>query len=291
MSLEKRHNASYDQMPDLDRMWQWATETIEAKEISPERFRGLYDGAIIDRDLEYVRRRKDEIKKEETPESKQSKKIATVFEAIVHEGIERFGWLGPDATAIRSSEYDDLKGVDGIVRFRHEGEGDAHLGLAMDVTFGSQIKKKMDRTKEDIDKGHLAEVKYFISGNEGNGDHPEYMGRLQVPRVVVGLNAPLIKELAELWMNSGNNEKIASHDAQKLFAEEIRAQLHFWADYAKQTGKMYIAGVYKRAAMMLEHNMKLKEQEKEQHEKKSFSENLKEDRVYKTIQEYLKGAH
>lgn len=155
MSLEKQRGANREQIHDLDRMWQWAVETIEAKQISPERFRGFYDGAMIDRDLAYVKRRKDEIKKGETRESEESKKLATIFEAIVHEGIERFGWLGPDATAIRTSEYDDLKGVDGIARFRREGESDAHLGLAMDVTFGSEIQKKMDRTKEDIDNGHL----------------------------------------------------------------------------------------------------------------------------------------
>ena len=108
---------------------------------------------------------------------------------------------------------------------------------------------------------------------------------------MVGPNAPLIKELAELWMNSGNNEKIASHDAQKLFAEEIRAQLIFWADYAKQTGKMYIAGVYKRAALMLEHNLKVKEQQKEQHTQEPIPQNLQEDRVFKTIQDYLKEIH
>lgn len=289
MSLEKQRGASHEQTSDLDRMWQWATETIEAKQISPERFRGFYDGAMIDRDLAYVRRRKDEIKKAETPKSEESKKLATIFEAIIHEGIDRFGWLGPDASSIRSSEYDDLKGVDGIARFRREGEGDAHLGLAMDVTFGSEIQKKMDRTKEDIDKGHLAEIKYFISpSDDEGGEHPEYMGKLQVPRVVVGFNAPVVRELAELWMGSGNNEKITSHMVQELLVEEILTQLTYWADYAKQTGKPFIAAVYRRTAVMLEHNLKLKEQQKQQGEKKPLPQNLKEDRVHKAIQDYLK---
>ncbi|MEK7082717.1 MAG: hypothetical protein AAB972_00975 [Patescibacteria group bacterium] len=290
MNPEKQHNTRREQTADLDRMWQWATETIEAKQISPERFRGFYDGDMIDRDLAYVRRRKEEIKKGETPESEESKKLATIFEAIVHEGIERFGWLGPDASSIRSSEYDDLKGVDGIVRFRHEGEGDAHLGLAMDVTYGSEIKKKMDRTKEDIDNGHLAEITYFISPADEGSERPEYMGKLQVPRVVVGLNAPVVRELAELWMHSGNNEKIASHMAQELLAGEILAQLTYWADYAKQTGKTYIAAIYRRAAVMLERNLKLKKQQSKRDEKQSIPQHLKEDRVYKTIQEYLEEA-
>ncbi|MEK9195043.1 MAG: hypothetical protein AAB975_01600, partial [Patescibacteria group bacterium] len=276
MNHERQHVARHEQTADLDRMWQWATETIEAKQISPERFRGFYDGDMIDRDLAYVRRRKEEIKKTETRESEESKKLATIFEAIVHEGIERFGWLGPDALSIRSSEYDDLKGVDGIVRFRHEGEGDAHLGLAMDVTYGSEIKKKMDRTKEDIDrgKGHLAEIKYFISPSEEGSEHSEYMGKLQAPRVVVGFNAPMVRELAELWMHSGNNEKIASHMAQELLAGEILAQLTYWADYAKQTRKTYIAAVYRRAAVMLERNLKLKEQQSKRDEKQSIPQHL-----------------
>jgi hypothetical protein len=46
--------------------------------------------------------------------------------------------------------------------------------------------------------------------------------------------------------------------------------------------------IYRRAAAMLEHNLKLKEQQKQGDGKKSISQNLKEDRVYKTIQGYLK---
>ena len=51
-------------------------------------------------------------------------------------------WLGPEATAIKSSRYDDIKnGVDNIVEFHKEEDfSSSHLALAIDETFSHDVE-------------------------------------------------------------------------------------------------------------------------------------------------------
>ena len=142
-----------EQMDIYNKAYERAQAVLEKERIDPEKFRD-YDKDMIARDKEYVLKREAQFKMRATPESQKTKKIATVLEAIIHEQTELSDWLGPDASTVSTSRYDDIaNGTDTIVRFQREDEADAHLGLAIDVTFSPDIREKLDGVKEDIKHG------------------------------------------------------------------------------------------------------------------------------------------
>lgn len=279
---------------DREGAWRKAKEALAKKEISLEEFRGLYDAAMIDRDTAYVRQRESEIARAQSREQESSKQLADIFEAIVYEQVEEGHWLGSDASTIRSSRFDDLKnGVDSVVRFRRGGEGDAYMGLAIDVTFGSDIQKKMEHVLEEIERGDLAEVKYVSAGGDEKGANAEFTGRMHVPRVVVGFNGPLVEELAGLWMDKTRTRELASHPAQMLLIEEIRQQLEVLAAYAEKKEKKQIAAVYRRNLEVLSRSVAGKNapQTSGRQNTPQIPERLLKDRVYTWIKNYMEDLN
>lgn len=123
---------------DTDRAYQKAEKMLRRAAIKPSDFRGKqgYDTTKIESDENEVERREEEFEKRNTPEQKEIKKLATIFETIIYEHAEQSDWLGPDAFTIKTSRFDDLEnGVDTVVEFPESETAATYLALAIDVTF------------------------------------------------------------------------------------------------------------------------------------------------------------
>lgn len=233
----------------LGRAYERAEKALQQDVIDMEQFEDLYGQKQVERDRAYVEDRKTRFERDNSPEEKDRKRLATIFEAIMHEQIELSDWLGPEAHTVKTCEFDDIaNGVDEIVEVRKEEEGPTRLALAIDVTFNAQVERKMQRIcDEDIGKERLARVKYFYSEEE-----PDFRGELSnVPRVVVGIGREAVRELAELWMQ-GEKQALARHPVQWAILEEIQLQVHAFRDYAAAQDKSIAARAYERAARIVD---------------------------------------
>ena len=89
------------------------------------------------------------------------------------------------------------------------------MALAIDETFSHDVDEKFKRIKEEIKRGELTQIKYFIS------ERLNIRGELsKIPRVVIGIDAKQQKEIGELWLEK-NNKDLAKHSTQFIILEEI----------------------------------------------------------------------
>lgn len=232
--------------------------------IRMDNFSDLYGAEVIKRDKERVAQLRKifaDLGRADSPEKKDNKKRAQIFEALLTQMIELENWLGQEAETIVPSEFDDFEnGVDLMVEFQSKG-GFKHLALSIDATTHiPSIEEKLERIKGDIEHGHLTTIKYFIS------EKANLRGELkEVPRVVIGAEAGTIKELSGLWLKTlkakqkkqelekslgqaANNDsefiklkkeirtlqtQMAEHRIQFQILEEIKMQLECFIKLAK----------------------------------------------------------
>lgn len=164
------------------------------------------------------------------PALKESKEFAAALEALIMINAELCNWFGSDARTIRVSEYDDIKnGVDFIIRFP---DG---VTIAVDVTASErQLGKKFDRIRDEIDRGELAEIKYFYD------EDADERGTLKnIPRVIIAADGRTIGELGELWLKNKNEKErkegkkdLERHFIQIQMLKEIELQLEAFIGYA-----------------------------------------------------------
>lgn len=198
-----------------------AAGKLEQDRVKTSDFIGMYKDQVED-DENYVTKRKLEFEAEATPENRKNKKLATILEAIINEQIELSDWLGPEAESMAATDYDDIKnGVDSIIEFREGEISGRHLALAIDASYSTELSKKLDRIKREIEEGLLTEVKYFYS------DQLDFRGRLEkIPRVVVGAERNRLTNLIFTWLESHWMETIPLDQQKKLIKEEgLKEQL------------------------------------------------------------------
>jgi hypothetical protein len=215
------------------------SETMEEDVIQMDNFADLYGAGAVAEDQAYVAKMQGIFAENNNPEQEEFRRMAIIFEGIFHEQAELAEWLGPDAATIKTSPYDDIKnGVDSIAEFR-EGEATAsHLGLAIDVTTTTNLKKKMARIKHEIERGEMAKIKYFQSDSMG------IRGELsRVPRVVIGADRETVRALAELWLGK-KKDALAAHPLQFQILEEISRQLEVYRQYAEEKNQPELARAY-----------------------------------------------
>lgn len=225
----------------IDQMSAKAERVIRKDEIRPDEFSYLYGKENVENDMKYVSDMEAKFENQASPEQKRARRLAEVFEAVVHEQGELSEWFGPDAETIKTSRFDDIKnGVDNIVEFREKNRSASHVAFAIDVTFSNEMDKKFDRIRKEIDDGELAKVKYFYS---------EYLGirgeLTKIPRFVVGAESKTVKEIGELWIE-GKKKELGNHWVQFQILEEIIEQADAFAEYADRYGKHDVAEAYRR---------------------------------------------
>lgn len=287
-SFEYRRREKEEESFPFDEAYLRANKILKEQEIQPAEFYDVINPDEIESDLAYVRRMEHEYEKRETPEEKESHKLSDILEAVMHQEIELSDWLGPDTETIRPSRFDDIKnGVDSVIRIRKGGSEDTRLALGIDVTFSKySLEKKMKRILREIDSGELAEVKYYSEEDE-ESEKPRHVAHLRVPRIAVGFNAPVIRELGGIWMDKTRKKDLARHPVQHLLADEIMMQLKVLGDYAEQKGKPSIAAAYRKALTELTSSVRKKATGKVEGISETLPAHLTGDRVYVWLKSYM----
>lgn len=219
----------------------------EGERIQLDDFKDLYGEKNVSEDQEYVKKMESIFIKEAGPEQENTKKLAAIFEEIIHEQVELSDWLGPDVCTIKPSRYDDIKnGVDSIAELQESEHTASYLALAIDATFSSEIEKKLYRIKKEIESGELAKIKYFAS------DHMNFRGEIaMIPRVIIGAEAKTIKNLSELWLE-GKNKDLGSHKIQFQIIEEMLIQFGAYKRYAEKVNQPEIASIYSKVSKLVQ---------------------------------------
>ncbi|MDI6820849.1 MAG: hypothetical protein QMD65_01580 [Patescibacteria group bacterium] len=239
---------------DIDQAYKEANRLFKKDAIKISNFSDLYGQNIISEDAAYVKKMEELFVKNNLPEQERIKKLAVIFEALIHYNVELNDWFGPNAFTIKTSRYDDIKnGIDDIVEFEESETTVSHLALAIDVTFSPEEKQKtFERIKKEIESGELAKVKYFQS------DHINIRGELiKIPRVVIGADTKTIKRLGIAWLEK-DNKTLGNDPIQLQILEEILIQLEVFRAYAERVKKLEIAEIYEKTHAMIQkiHNEK-----------------------------------
>ena len=274
INIQERENEKMN----LEAVYKRAVEFLDEERIDPSKdFKGLYSDEMIKKDSDYVEKRQQKFKADDTPEKIEMKKYATVFEAIIHDEIDMNGWMGMYATAKKASWYDDLKnGLDEIIEFEQtEISPSAHLALAVDITFSKDISKKMNEIADRIKSGDVGVIKYLLTDT--------YRGEIKnVPRAVIGVDMKNLQEIIKLWVDN-KKKSLAQHRVKFMILSQIKMQLNSFAQYADKVSQPVIANSFNRVLKIME-NIWDEELKKCPDENRNF--NFEEDRVFSAIKNY-----
>ena len=183
----------------------------------------------------------------ENPQRLLSKKMAEVFEAVVLEESELSGWLGENATTLKTTDYDDFENyIDMIAEWHKPGEGTQVLALGVDATFGTgALLEKFQGIRKGIESDTLASIRYF---KDTRGD---FVGtRNNVPRTVIGVSQPVVEELGNLWVN-GKKKELAEHPVQRVILVQMRTQLESQLKFAQRLGQTGVADAITNALSVI----------------------------------------
>ena len=244
MPMSRQEVNAIDREVVIKKAYERARTYVHETEIQPEQFRDLYGKDVVDDDTAYVAEMEEKFTHEGEPS--EVKKLATIFEALLHERIAYGKWLGSESSSQKTSRYDDIfNGVDEVVETEVHEAATSYLGLTLDATLGS-ADAKFKRIKREIDAGELSKVKYFRS-KKG-----EFRGELsRVPRVVIATDAKTVLELATLWLNK-DYKTLNEHPFQHQMLEEILLQLGHFETYARERGDTAIATTFARSRAVIE---------------------------------------
>ena len=188
-------------------------ETILAESaIDMDAFIDPYGAENVQRDKDYIQ------KVERSPQFIPPSEDALLLEAVMADQIELSDWMGPETFTQKTSRFDDIvNGTDLIAELK---EHRAHLGLAINVTFGaSQIGRKLSKIRGHLLDNRMGTIKYFLSENS------DFQGRLmRIPQIVVGVEEKIVRELGVAWITK-QHKILAEHPIQKLIITEIVSQL------------------------------------------------------------------
>ncbi len=157
----------------------------------------------VAKDLADLNQRKQDFANKEVADIKtknkleRAKKVATLTEQAVVEGVTKLLWFGENVTMQRASEFDDIKrGVDDILEIKKEDEDSTFMGLGIDVTFrglySEQFKEKFFKLLQSIKDGHKTKVKY-AKNHKG-----ELMKEFAIPKMVLYFSVEDVKDMIDI---------------------------------------------------------------------------------------------
>ncbi|MBL7045512.1 MAG: hypothetical protein ISR99_00560 [Parcubacteria group bacterium] len=211
-----------------------ATRVIKRNEIDISSFTKFFSSVEIEKD------EKDVALSDREFEDDDNKKVATVLEAMVAEQIDN-GWFGSSIRTAKHSRFDDYRnGVDIVAEIedRVAEEEAKKLAIAIDATYGvGTSKMKISKILEDIDKGELANIKYYQSSKG------EQIPNQKMPKFVVGADRATVERLSVLWTKD-NLAELNIHPAQRMMLEQIKKQAEVFNKYATSKDQPEVASSY-----------------------------------------------
>jgi hypothetical protein len=236
-------------MPKFPQALNKANELRDQYQISEASFMDYdkYDQDKIRADINEVNRLKGTFMLEKKEDyEKANEQLAHVFEMIMFDQGESAEWFGPNCYFIKTSDYDDyINKIDMVAEFE-EDDAVSRMGMALDVTFGHDISKKVDKIISDIKQGKSGQVDYFES------EVSDMRGQLlNVPRVVVGADVDTVRELTNMWMENSSAD-MAKHPVQFQFLDQIIRQCDYFSKLATEEGQEKIASSYEKLRRTVE---------------------------------------
>lgn len=165
-------------------------------------------------------------------DNNEIKKYATVLEAIIYEQWELSNWFGFDSHTFKTSEYDDI--INWVDLYTEYAGDNSVLGYAIDVTFAKKkayLEKKFDRIKDEIDRGTLSKIDFFVSDN-----HDIVGQKNKVPRCILSVDKSIVQELMEVWLDWENKE-FGTHVLQFMMLDQLYYQLSLFKKYAQKVAR------------------------------------------------------
>lgn len=213
---------------------------------------GLYQPGEPTRD--FAKAKNEALKKQEknSPEAHESWIMAKVFEMATAGSIDRFGWLGDTVYAQPTSLYDDQKGVDTVIEYTKPFQATRstphYAGFGIDLTYSQWFGQKTTKIKDAILYQGLPEIKYFISGMDGQ---PKRI--IDVPLLVITASPATILDLGQLWAETYSSdtsvrrtarEKLTSHWYRDQLINSLADQSKIIRDFALKNNKHLAADSY-----------------------------------------------
>ncbi len=245
-----------------------------------------------------IRRKIDNMDKDEREVSERNAKRAQAFEIVVADQAHDGQWFGENAMISRTSEFDDIiNGTDFVVEIvadEDESQEVKRIAFAVDASTSSSpevIQRKIERNIKKIkNTANPPGVKYFNSQIFG-----EKKGKIEnLLPVVIGAERKNIDELFDLFAQLKNLEKtngpmeekkelrnrLANHPLQAIFLEQIKDQLNLYREIFKE--------IPNKDEECEELIFIIDQAVKEKEEQGITSNSLVEDRTYKNIKEFCK---
>lgn len=231
-----------------------AEKVLDGCRIKEEELRdGMYEEAV-DADLKEVAKREENFSEEADERAIEAMKLSEIFNALLIEQFEKNDWMGEDAFTAGTAKYDKYKtGMSNITEFRKE-TGVSYMAMGIRATLSrntGNIESKLLEIKDNIKKGELANIKYFVS------DY--HRGELKnVPSVIVGCDKEMLFDAVELWLGNKNKE-LAKHPLQFLVLDQIVGQLEYFKKEARSRGKYDLADKYGKVLKNIDEVLRKKE--------------------------------
>jgi|GEM_PF-3986021 len=147
-----------------------------------------------------------------------------ICEALLAYLIEQY-WMPSSLYFTETAEFDDwINGVDAIIEIENSPEKGAVVDFTT-ATKGEVLAKKFNTILQKIDKGTLAEIKYFKSQQ----DNKCYYLKM-VPAIIIAIDVPLIQELSGLYMQK-QTKKLSGHWFKYALFDEILSQTNYFKNY------------------------------------------------------------
>lgn len=281
---ENNFGEKFENREIIEKAYEKSKDVIRKSALQEDSFVDLYGEDNVNNDKNYIAKMERVFEQDASEDQKYFKMRADVFEAILFEQAEMNEWLGKNVSTIKTTRYDDIKnGVDSIAEFQEEDRA-SHLALAIDATTSGDLNKKIERIKKEIEKGEMARIKYFFSEHVSKHQGFGRGEKVNIPRVVIGADRNVIKELSELWLEN-NNKELANHPIQFQILEEIIIQCGVFKNYAAkiQDGKdrTKIVNMYNKTQEIV----------KEIYDEKIKTigdESFRRDDVFEAIKEHMK---
>jgi hypothetical protein len=234
----------------LDRIHPDVVRALAVNSVDPNDFADLYGEDNVTRDSEEAARKKKQNDERRDPELVKYKKRSMFFELLICSGDQN-DWYGPDATVVRTSDYDDIvNGVDAVLEFDRP-ESPAYIALAIDVAEMGQIEDKLKKIRQNMERGKMAKVKYFVSEHGFRGELSK------IPEVIVAAFGDDLYELSLLWAQKDKNA-IAKHPIQLQVLEEVRIQLVSFRAFVEFLGNVEQLPSYDRVLTIIEGIIEIK---------------------------------
>lgn len=163
-----------------------------------------------------------------------------------------------DVILHKTSDFDDIKnGVDFIIEYKNPDDPKSYIALAMDASFSMSsylIRKKMERSMQDIGNNKLSKVKYF------QFDEDAEESKTGMPRVVVGVDEERTKSLLQRWHSEEKTDVDVNFSEDPVWttvALQIKEQLKMFVDEASYHNRPELVSICKKYLRALEVSLRL----------------------------------